>query len=103
MIAPGEDLVRCGNLREPRARVLVEPTLLPCRIVLGENTVYTVRADIACDNQQIAGGDLREEAVLVAERDDSHGHSRLGLLGTAWITAAGIGSVASRPILSKSN
>ncbi len=45
----------------------------------------------------------RTAAERVVRERSGVGHGMFGPLGTAWITAAGIGSVASRPILSKSN
>lgn len=73
MIAPRQNLVRRGRVRQPRTNLLVEPSLLLMRIVPCHERAEAVRADIASNDQEIARRDVRQKSVLVTERDDPHG------------------------------
>jgi len=52
---------------------VVKPSLLLQRIAPCHERSEAVRADIASYDQEIAGRDVWQEAVLIAERDDPHG------------------------------
>ena len=61
-----------GTPREPWANGSIEPGLLLLRGVHRQKGPEAIRAHIAGDDQEIARWDFREEAVLIAERDNPH-------------------------------
>jgi hypothetical protein len=50
----------------------VKPRLLLIRVVDSHERPEAVRADVACDDEEIARGNVGQEGVLIAERNDSH-------------------------------
>jgi len=57
---------------EPGPYGPVKPRLLLIRIVDSHERPETVRADVAGDDQEIAGRNAGQKSVLIAERNDSH-------------------------------
>jgi hypothetical protein len=72
VIAPREQLVCRRRDGKPRPYGPVKPRLLLIRVVDRHERAETVRADVASDDQEIARRNVRQEPVLIAERNDSH-------------------------------
>ena len=72
VIAPGQELVGGGYLGKPRSHMSIEPRSLLLGGVHRPKGPESIRAHIARDDQEVARGDVRQVAVLIAERDDSH-------------------------------
>ena len=66
MIAPREELVLGGRIRQPRTDLPIEPCLLLIGIVHRHERPETIRAHVTGDDQKIAWGDLWQEPVLIA-------------------------------------